>query len=289
MALPSSPLVSPITPFLGSRSRDAAFCRMPPASASSPWSLSPTSSLRRPSDRRPSRQASWNWQSYHDAAAAADDAPRPRSPSVTTLDSPHYDLPSIAPLSIPARPRPDPLRIPGGPRRSVSTSAAPAPDAPARARADSLATLEHPDDLHMFAEAMTGLDAAFFAPPPPPHPQSAGPSSRAFAFPAPAADALRPAPLPATSVSQPASRAHTPDLAAARPDAPRRPPPADPSRAFAESLLSMADGHDDDDDELPDYATSQREAANANRMQALQRAQELERRWTAARGNRRRG
>lgn len=56
------------------------------------------------------------------------------------------------------------------------------------------------------------------------------------------------------------------------------------SEAFAEALTGFGpEGEVGPDDELPDYAQSQREAQQRQRRAAAQRAQELEQRWATAR------
>lgn len=169
-----------------------------------------------------------------------------------------------------------------------------------RPREDSVrySDFEHAEDMSMFAAAMTGLDAGW----------SLGPS--AYSAPEPLSPTVLPSPEEQrndyTWPSASRSHSHHQSYQRPQPSPPitpdRAPSPAfsfedqptshieeypDSHRSFAAALtgMSSADARDGED-ELPDYAQSQLEAATATRRQALLRAAELERRWTASRTKR---
>ncbi|KAB8343258.1 hypothetical protein FH972_022846 [Carpinus fangiana] len=291
-----------------------------PQSLASPWSPFSRKDSRRPSTqsswnshRRPSRP----WIDPYRGAPSGGDADQSQDTTVSpriSFDTPVWERP-VRPLDIPQRRSQSPPRSlsissvqDSLPRRAVTVAAGSyaSPTSPhSRAmdphgRQDSVpySTFQDIEDMSMFAAAMTGLDDGWSCGPPAlnvPEPLSPTvlPSPRDQQW--PPSSSQTPQPSQIQSLSQHQSRQPSPPLTP-----PRAPSPAfsfedqptshieeypDSNRSFAAALTGMAsaDVRDDDDDELPDYAQSQLEAASATRRQALLRAAELERRWTASR------
>jgi hypothetical protein len=65
---------------------------------------------------------------------------------------------------------------------------------------------------------------------------------------------------------------------------PNRPPHQDELEIYNVSPIEPVGGLDDGEDELPDYAASQAQAQEVQRVAAARRAQELQRKWRAGVG-----
>ncbi len=175
------------------------------------------------------------------------------------------------------------------------------PAVPQRARSERRLTFEDGSDVHLFAQALLGVNHDHFSydlettyprsattPRPAPAPWDTSPPQTSIGSPSPHFDTSLPrrgshsdlysAPISDFNLSFLGQDSHDDLYSDPSPVEEQR----TPSNWFTEAILRLPEEEPSDVDELPDYAQSQREAAAEARKGALRRAAELERQWVAS-------